>query len=187
MSSKLKTAVRRTYYHTGIVVLEAHYAGGHCHGPYRLWHRNGQLAEERIYRHGLASRPLPAVGRCRQTARLISDGQRDRRAKAGMTTDGCTWSSPPSPANFYGRSRTWLQDGTSLVCRTGLTLLTGTSRPPNIAALGSHRRTPPKLQGRIGKPPVRNSCAGTAHLSPCLLPGCRRNATALRRELARSG
>jgi hypothetical protein len=86
--------------------------GGRFHGLYRTWHRNGKLAEELRYRHGLlhgVSREWDENGRLLGSFTMVHGTGIQRywhdngRMQFEITSRN---------GKFHGRNRSWLRDGT---------------------------------------------------------------------------
>jgi hypothetical protein len=85
---------------------------GQFHGPHRTWHRNGQLAQELRYRHGLLhgiSRQWAENGRLLGSFPMVHGTglQRYWHDNGTPQTEIGTLN-----GKFHGRIRSWLRDGT---------------------------------------------------------------------------
>lgn len=133
-------------------MLEEHFAGGQPHGRYRLWHRNGQLAEERIYRHGLVH------GLCRQwneAGKLLGSFQMVNGTgvqKSWHDNGRLHMEFSTVEGQFCGHGRTWLRDGTLIA--EDVNLFNREVTPAQYRRAAASDAHLPKLRGRIGKPPV---------------------------------
>ena len=104
--------IKRFYYRSGQIHVEAKELDGRIHGFYRTWHFNGQLAEELFYRKGVLH------GICRQwdeKGHLLGAFEMTRgtgtqrywhdNGRLKMEIDSLN-------GLFHGRTRLWLRDGT---------------------------------------------------------------------------
>ena len=135
-------------------MLEERYRAGIPHGLRRMWHRNGQLAEEQTYRHGIVH------GICRQwnedgkllgsfsmengTGLQRSWHSNGRLSQEFTTVDG----------RFCGRCRTWLRDGTLTLDH--VLLFDRKVTPDQYRRAAAKDPRLPRLRGRIGKPAPNN-------------------------------
>jgi len=107
-----KLRINRFYYRTNRVHVEIREVDGRFHGLYRTWHFNGQLAEELRYRHGF----LHGISRqWNETGRLLGSftmnhgtgtqlyWHQNRKLRLEINS---------FQGKFFGRTRTWLRDGT---------------------------------------------------------------------------
>lgn len=135
------------------MVLEERYVRGQLHGPRRMWHRNGQLAEEQIYRHGFLH------GLCRQwneAGKLLGSVRMDHGTgmqKSWHDNGRLHMEFFTVAGQFCGRSRTWLRDGTLI--SDGVRLFNRKVAPDDYRRAAAADARLPKLHGRIGKPTVQ--------------------------------
>jgi len=135
-------------------VLEERYRAGIPHGLRRMWHRNGQLAEEQTYRHGILH------GICRQwneDGKLLGSYRMENGTGLQRSWHGngrLNQEFSTVDGQFCGRSRMWLRDGTLI--SDHILLFDQNVTPERYRQATAKDPRLPKLRSRIGKPPPNN-------------------------------
>jgi hypothetical protein len=119
-----------------------------------MWHRNGQLAEEQTYRHGIVHgicRQWNEAGKLLGSYRMdnVTGLQRSWHCNGRLNQEFST-----VEGQFCGRTRMWLQDGTLI--SDDVELFGRSVTPEQYRRAAAQDPRLPKLRGKPAKVPVRN-------------------------------
>ena len=167
-------------------MLEERYRAGIPHGLRRMWHRNGQLAEEQTYRHGIVHgicRQWNEAGKLLGSYRMENGTglQRSWHCNGRLNQEFST-----VEGQFCGRTRMWLQDGTLI--SDDVELFGRSVTPEQYRRAAAQDPRLPKLRGKPAKVPVRNR-AMEKHMQRVFVMGllARRNRSEARAWLKADG